>query len=42
MKERCCKNCGKPLIGESQDDERQIEVGLCDACWGEDEEDFDL
>jgi len=38
MKEKCCKDCGKPLIGESQDDERQIEANLCDDCWNENTE----
>lgn len=33
MKERNCKNCGKPLIGENQEDKNQVEAQLCNECW---------
>ena len=32
-----CRNCGKPLVGQSQDDERQVELVLCNDCWLESE-----
>lgn len=32
-----CRNCGKPLVGESQDDEKQVEAVLRNECWIEGE-----